>query len=195
MYQIQPYEPFPFMTPSRIRSIKSGVRSFNQDDQLIRQERLHLVQHMSAWHQAMGQRPWLLAHIIESLSDDECVETCDFHNMQGVLFDLAHYCRFFKLRRSIDETCVDGPRVGREPDIVRRARELPSPRLLFPQDAIEGSFIPPLADLFVYDIGYFVRRREIVELYFLSQDGVYVRAMQPLSTFDHNYPSARDASA
>ena len=183
------------MTPARFRAIESGVKSFNQDDQLIREHRLHLIQHMSAWHIAMSQRSWVLAHIIESLSDDDCVETCDFHNMQGILFDRAHFCRFFKLRGSIDETCIGGPRIGREPTIVRRARELPSPRLLVPPDEIEGGFIPPLADLSVYDIGYFVRRREIVELYFLSQDGDYVNAMQPLSMFGHTYPSARDASA
>ena len=195
MQQILPYDPFPFLTPRRVHATKSGVWSFNRDDQEIASDRLHLIQHMSAWHRAMGQRPWLLAHISEALSDDEHVQNCNFHNMQGVLFDRAHFCRFFKLHEPIEEAYVGGPRIGREPVTVRRARERPSTRLMFPPDELDYDFIPPLSYLCVYDIGYFVRRREVVERYFLSQDGLHLNALEQLGMFNDDYPQAGNESA
>lgn len=195
MHQIQSYDQFPFWTPPRVRAIKSGVWSFIRDDQIIVRDRLHLIQHMSAWHRAMGQRPWLLAHILEALSDDQHVQNCKFHNMQGILFDRAHFCRFFKLHDPIEESSVGGPRIGFEPVTVRRARELPSTQMMFPPSAFGDEFIPPLSYLCVYDIGYFVRRRKIVELYILRQDGFRLHAMQPLGLFDDNFPLASQDSA
>ena len=109
MKPMQLYDQFPFWTPPRVRAIKSGVLSFNRDDQNIVSDRLHLIQHMSAWHRAMSQRPWILAHILEALSDDEYAQNCKFHNMQGILFDRAHFCRFFKLHDPIEESSVGGP--------------------------------------------------------------------------------------
>ena len=195
MYPIRAFDPFPFLTPERIIAIESGVWSFNRDDDEITRDRRHLVQHMNAWHRAMGQRPWLFAHIAEALSDDGKAEVCSFGNMQGILFDLAHFCRFFKLHCPLDDSCVGGPRVGREPVTVRRARELPSPRLLFPSDALEDGFVPPLSELSVYDIGYYMRRREVIELYFLNQDGTHANAMQQLSMFDDDYGAAGAGTA
>ncbi len=188
MQQIQPYDPFPFLSPARIYAIESGVLSFNSDDKEIFKDRRHLVEHMSAWHRAMGQRPWLLANISEALSGDEHVKNCSFHNMQGLLFDRAHFCRFFKIHEPIRKDSVGGPRIGREPVTVRRAKELPSSLMMFPPDVFDDEFIPPLSYLCVYDIGYFVRRREVVDLYFLRQDGLHLYAMQQLGTFDDDNP-------
>ena len=195
MQPIEAYDPFPFLTPSRIHAITSGILSGNLDYQSILQDRWQIYQHMSAWHRAFAHRPWVVGHIIEALSDEDAVEKCEFHNIQGVLFDLAFFCRFFKLQEAIDRACVGGPRIGREPVTVRRARELPYPRLLFPPDALDEGFTPPLSQLCVYDIGYLVRRREVVELYFLYQDGFRLHAMRPLSMFDDDYPAEHNVRA
>ncbi len=195
MQQILPYDPFPFLTLSRIHALKSGIMSFNLDYQSIIEDRWHLYQHMSAWHRAFAMRPLVLAHILEALSDEDGVENCEFHNMQGILYDRAHFCRLFKLHEPIDKASVGGPRIGREPIIVWRARVLPSPRLLFPQEALDDGFIPPLSRLCVYDIGYYVRRSEVVELYFLHQDGVQLYAMKQLGMFSDDYPQAGIESA
>jgi hypothetical protein len=169
--------------------------SFNNDHQSIVQERLHLLQHMNSWHQGMSLRSWLVAHIIEALSDDEHAENCSFGNMQGVLFDLAYYCRIFKIDEALDESCVDSRRIGREPETVRKAKYLPSPRLLLPIDAIDNGMIPPLSDLFVIDIGYYMCRRNVVELYFLHQDSHCVKAMRSLGMLNDDYPLSNEQSA
>ncbi len=195
MQQIQPYDPFPFLTPPRVRAFESGVWSFNQDDQEIVSVRQHLIQHMSVYHRAMSLRPWLLAHILEALSDDEHVQNCSFHNIQGLLFDRAHFCRFFKIHEPVNEEDVGGPRIGSEPVTARRARELPSTLFMFPPDEFGNEFIPPLSYLCVYDIGYYVRRRELVELYFLRQDGSSLYAMQQLGMFNDDYPQGGIESA
>ncbi len=187
MWPIEAYDPFPFLTPPRIHAIKYGVLSHIQDYQAILRDRVHLQQHMNSMHQSWNRRGWLIAHITEALTDDEHSERVCFGIMQGLLFDRAHFCRFFKIYEVIDESCVGGPRIGCEPVTVRRARELPTPRLLFPPDAIEGGFIPPLSHLCVYDIGYFVRR-EVVELYFLNQDGFTLHAMRQLGILDDDFP-------
>lgn len=183
MQRLQPYDPFPFLTPPRVHAIESGVWSFTRADQEYVRDHQHLVRHMSPWHRAMLQRSLLLAQITEALSDDDFAEKCEYGIMQGVLFDRAHYCRLFKLHDALGESCVGGPRVGRQPETVRRAMKLPAPRLLFPPDAIDDGFIPPLSSINVYDIGYYVRRWQVVELYFLYQDGQLVNAMRPLGLF------------
>ena len=193
MQQILPFDPFPFLTPPRIYAIKSGVLSHTQDYRAILRDRLHLQQHMNGMHRSWSRRAWLIAHITEALTDDEQAEKACFGIMQGILFNLAHFCRFFKIYEAIDETHVGGPRIGCEPVTVRRARELPTPRLLFPPDAIEGGFIPPLSHLCVYDIGYFVRLG-VVELYFLNQDGLTLHAMRQLAMLDDDYPQAGQES-
>ena len=50
---------------------------------------------------------------------------------------------------------------------------MPSTQMMFPPNAFGDEFIPPLSYLCVYDIGYIVRRRKVVELYILRQDGFH----------------------
>lgn len=189
------YDRFSFLTPSRIHAIGSGVRSFNSGEQKIIQDSPHLLQHMSAQLRAQAQRPWLLAQITEALSYDDHIKRCEYGTVQGILFDEAYFCRLFKLYETLDESCVGGPRIGREPVIVRKARELPYPRMLLPPDEFDDGFVPPLSHLCVYDIGYLMRRRQVVELYFLFQDGFRVHAMRPLSMPDDRFPQSGQDSA
>ena len=184
MLQSNGREAFSFLTPTRIRAIKQGLNSGNADHDEMTADRRHLQDRLNPYHRGTGRRPWFVAHMLESLSDDDGVCEFDVSNMQGIVFDGTYACRFKRVNTRLDKTRVDKARIFDEPEVFRRARERPSPPKLPLDDEEMPEVTPPLSDLILIDVGYFVRDDNVEELYFVLHDEDSVVAMEIVSLYE-----------
>ena len=186
------HEDFGFLTPDRIRAIQQGLISGNSDHDDILDGRRHLHERLNNYHKGTGRRPWFLAHILEAMSDDDGVSEFDTCNMQGLVFDRVYACRFKKVPSRLDLSQVGKARVVPESAQYRKAKEFPSQPNLFFADETDSKVPPPLSDMVLIDVGYYARKDEIEELYFLLQDALIVRAMRIISLYDTMSASITD---
>lgn len=187
------HEEFGFLTPDRIRVFKQSLESSNVDYDDILDGREYLHERLNPYHKGTGRRPSFVAHIFESMSDDEGVIEFDKWNMQGLVFDRKFACRFNKVAKKLDSSLIGEPRVIRESEQYRKAKELPSQPNLFLEDETGSEIPPPLADMVLIDVGYYARYDQIEELYFFmhDDDGI-IQAMMIISLYDAQYATITD---
>ena len=186
------HEYFKFLTAPRIKAIQQGLRSGNAEHDDILDGRLHAHERLNSFNKGTGRRPWFLAYILEAMSYDDDISEFDSWNMQGLVFDRLYACRFNKVAARLDLSDVGKPRVIRESAQYRKARELPSQPNLFFNDEIMDDVLPPLSDMVLIDVGYYVRKNKVEELYFLLQDDLIVRAMTIVSLYETMSASVTD---
>lgn len=191
MQRVTPSKPYECLTPDRLRAIESGIQSFNQDYPSILEGRRHLYDAMTAWEKAMALRPWLVRHVLEALSGDGDIVERGIHNMVCIQFDDSHVANIFRLRELIDVDGIAGNAPFREPKVIRQARTESLQSYLMPPTSDEEEVELPLSDLHIISIGYYVRRAEVVELYFIDQDMTQVREVRALGLLD-GVPAAKE---
>lgn len=139
----------------------------------------------------MALRPWLVRHVLEALSGDEGIVERGIHNMVCIQFDESHVANIFRLRELINVDSIVGSPAFREPKAIRQARTEPLQAYLMPPTSDEDGVELSLSDLYIINIGYYVRRAEVVELYFIDQDTVQVREVRALGLLD-GVPAAKE---